>query len=230
MDIPSYAKNLAISKQCNWVLPIFGIHPWNASEYVDRLDSLDPLITQSPMIGEIGLDFFFMEDEAEYPKQVTVFEYFLSIAEDQNKVVHLHTKGAEEAVYEPLESYSLPRILIHCYSGPIHSLKKFVDLGVYFTIGIEVKFSDHIKSIAELIPLNRILTETDNPGGPRSYLGAPGMPLLLIDVIKSLDQVRGIGEEEIIRRVQSNLFGIFGDDRRLEAVKENLEDPETNKY
>ena len=56
MDLPSYKRNLEISEMCSLVLPTFGVHPWNAPEYANRLDDLSKAIEQSPMIGEIGLD------------------------------------------------------------------------------------------------------------------------------------------------------------------------------
>ncbi len=62
MDLPSYERNLEIGKMCSLVLPTFGVHPWNATEYANRLEDLSEAIEQSPMIGEIGLDHFFVKD------------------------------------------------------------------------------------------------------------------------------------------------------------------------
>jgi TatD DNase family protein len=69
MDLPSYKWNLEISEKCDWVLPAFGVHPWNAPEYVNRLQDLDEAIEQSPIIGEIGLDHYFIKDAVAYPDQ-----------------------------------------------------------------------------------------------------------------------------------------------------------------
>ena len=163
------------------------------------------------MIGEIGLDFFFVKDEAEYPKQIAVFEYFLSMAKAQNKIVHVHTKGAEEEVFNLLKRYALPRILIHWYSGSIEILKKFIDLGAYFTVGTEVNYTKHVRKIAELIPHNRILTETDNPGGPKMYLGEHGKPSLILEVTKSLASIISREESEVLQIVNANLMELIGD-------------------
>ena len=75
MDLPSYRRNLEISEECDLVLPVFGAHPWNAPEYVDRLQDLSGAVEASPMIGEIGLDHYSVEDAATYPEQRRVFEY-----------------------------------------------------------------------------------------------------------------------------------------------------------
>ena len=62
IDLPSYRRNLAIGEMCDLVLPTFGVHPWNAPQYVQRLEALSEAIAQSPMLGEIGLDHYFVKD------------------------------------------------------------------------------------------------------------------------------------------------------------------------
>ena len=52
MDLPSYHHNLEIAEKRDWVLPTFGIHPWNAPTYADCLSELSPLIERSPVLGE----------------------------------------------------------------------------------------------------------------------------------------------------------------------------------
>ena len=80
MDIKSYIKNKEICKKSNLIIPTFGIHPNNANNYGDCLEKLDEYIIESPIIGEIGLDFHWIEDKSTYPNQIKVFEYFLKKA------------------------------------------------------------------------------------------------------------------------------------------------------
>src|SRR3990167_49928 len=93
MDLPSYRRNLEIAEMCDLVLPTFGIHPKRAPQYAGRLRDLSNAVVQSPMIGEIGLDFYWVEDSSQYPAQKKVLEYFLAAAREQKKIVNLHTKG-----------------------------------------------------------------------------------------------------------------------------------------
>ncbi len=80
MDIASYERNVAIAKSCDLVVPTFGVHPWNAPEYAKDLEKLEPLIEESPMIGEVGLDHFFIKEQLRYRDQRKVFEFFLAAA------------------------------------------------------------------------------------------------------------------------------------------------------
>jgi TatD DNase family protein len=215
MDLPSYKRNLEIGEICSLVLPTFGVHPWNALEYADRLDDLREAIELSPMIGEIGLDHYFVQDTSAYPAQRKVLEFFLGAAKEQEKIINLHTKGAEREVLELLRQYDIARVIVHWYSGPLGIFREMVARGVYFTVGIEVLYSEHIQSIAREIPSNQLLTETDNPGGPKEFLGEPGMPVLVKDVVQAVADARSTTPEAIIQIVQANMLELIRDDRRL---------------
>jgi TatD DNase family protein len=211
MDLPSYERNLAIGEMCDLVLPIFGVHPWNAPQYAHRPEELHEAIAQSPMFGEIGLDYHFVKDASEYPRQRRVFEYFLTAACEQGKIVNLHTKGAEEAVLELLDRHEFPKAIIHWYSGPLDIFRELAARGVYFTIGVEVLHSEHIQAIAKEIPIGQLLTETDNPGGPKAFLGGPGMPALVREVVQGLAKVRGTTVETITETIHANFRQLIRD-------------------
>jgi TatD DNase family protein len=224
MDLPSYRRNLEIGEMCSLVLPIFGVHPWNAPEYADRLEDLSWAIEQSPMLGEIGLDHHFVRDTSAYSAQRKVLEFFLGAAREQNKIATLHTKGAEREVLELLDQYEIPRVIVHWYSGPLDVFRAMVARGVYFTVGIEVLYSEHIQAIAQEIPSTRLLTETDNPGGPRGFIGEPGMPVLVERVIQGVAEARHTTAEAIVQTAQANLQALIRDDVRLSATYSLLEE------
>jgi TatD DNase family protein len=171
MDLASYARNLKIGGMCEFVLPAFGVHPWNAPEYASSLSNLSKAARESPILSEIGLDHHFVADVSQYPAQREVFEFFLATARDQEKIVVLHTKGAESEILELLDQYDIQRAIVHWYSGPLDVFHELVARRAYFTIGVEVLYSEHIQAIARALPSDLLLTETDNPGGPRSLTG-----------------------------------------------------------
>jgi TatD DNase family protein len=213
MDLSSYDRNREIASTCAYVLPIFGVHPWNASHYVNCLESMDEAIDESPMIGEIGLDTFFVDDESEYPKQRKVLEYFFAASKQLNKIVNLHTKGAEETVYDLVKEFEIPRVIVHWYSGPLDVFEKLADIGCYFTVGIEALYSEHVQTIARSVPSDRLLTETDNPGGPKAFIGNWGTPGLIEDVVQKVAKLRDLSSDEaLMALVRSNLLNLIGDD------------------
>lgn len=204
MDIPSYRKTRQIAEKVPLILPSFGIHPWKASEYADRLEELDEPLESAPAIGEIGLDQRFVENETKYPAQETVFRYQLDAAEQSGKLINLHTSGAEALTLEHMQTRSLPAIIIHWYNGPMELVENFLDLGAYFTIGVEVFQSERIRSIAAMLPEDRILTETDNPNGWEWLHGEPGFPNLIENVESEIAEIRNLSRPEFSKLISSN--------------------------
>jgi TatD DNase family protein len=218
MDIPSYRQNLEIAERCKLILPCFGVHPWNAPEYVNHLEDLRNFIEQTPLLGEIGLDFHSAEDADQFPVQLKIFEFFLSAAKEQKKIVNLHTRGAEKEVLQLLKDYDIHRAIVHWYSGPMEVLNELVARGLYFTIGVEVLYSEHIQTIVRKLPEEQFLTETDNPGGQKWLTGEPGMPLLIKDVVQAIAKLRKTTVQVIIQTVQTNFLRLIQGDPWLKEV------------
>jgi len=224
MDIPSYLELQKIGDRSELVLPTFGIHPRRAAEYADRLHEITLHIESSPAIGEIGLDFHWVKDTNTYPAQRKVLEYFIAAAREQNKFVNLHTKGGEKEILDLLEKYDVRRAIIHWYSGPMDILRAMIDFGCYFTIGVEVHYSDHIKEIAKAVPDHLLLTETDNPGALKwlNKNDEIGMPTAIERVVEALAHLRHSTAERIEALVHSNFVRLVADDPRLHHVRARL--------
>jgi TatD DNase family protein len=222
MDLASYKRALGIARQCDLVVPIFGIHPWNAPEHTDRLDELESAIRGSPMIGEIGLDHRFVEDSSLYPAQLKVFRSLLSAAVEQRKVVSLHTSGAEETVLRLLREHRAERVVVHWYSGPIDTFRALADRGAFFSFGIDVLHSKHVRRLATETPRDLLLTETDNPGGPEWLTGSPGRPALILDVVDALAEARRTTRDEIIEIVADNFLSLIHEDPWMSDVRERF--------
>jgi TatD DNase family protein len=223
MDPSSYLRCIEIGRTQNLVLPSFGIHPWNAPLHADHLDEMYDIAAQSLMLGEIGLDFHFIKDRSQFPAQNRVFEFFLAAAKRQDKIINVHTKGAEKEVLGLLRRHEIRRAIIHWYSGPVDVFKEMVAMGFYFTIGIEVIRSERIREIARQGPADRILTETDNPGGFQWLEGKPGMPRMIRRVTRTVANLRGISADAMIEIVTANFEKLIGEDTRLRPWHDMLD-------
>lgn len=212
MNADAYAKSKAIDEQSDWVISIFGVHPWDAPTFCARLETLQALIDDSPMLGEIGLDYHFVTEPEKHALQREVFRYFVEQGVAQNKVLNIHSKGAESDVDRILGELSAERAIIHWYSGPIEQLRSLADKRFYFTVGVEVLFNPQIQEIAEAIPGDLLLTETDNPGGYRWLTGDLGRPSIIRSVVQKLAELRGWSVEKAKEVVQQNFLRMAGDD------------------
>ena len=217
MDVPSYLELQQISERSELVLPTFGIHPRRAAEYADHLRDIGRYIEMSPAIGEIGLDFHWVKDTSTYAAQRKVLEYFIAAAAEQDKFVNLHTKAGEKEILDLLEKHDLKRAIIHWYSGPMDILRGMIDYRCYFTIGVEVVYSDYIKEIAKAVPDHLLLTETDNPGALKwlNKNDEIGMPVAIKTVVKELAQLRQSSDEKIEAMIQTNFARLVANDPSL---------------
>ena len=222
MDVPSYHDLEEIGRRSALVLPTFGIHPRRAPQYVDRLRELDQYIEMSPAIGEIGLDFHWVRNSSEHPAQLKVLKYFFAAAREQKKIVNLHTKGGEKSILQLLERYDVARPIIHWYSGPLDILRALVQFGAYFTIGVEVLYSETIQTIAREIPEHLLLTETDNPGGLQWLKGIVGMPSDITKVIDELARIKSSTPESMSRMIHGNFLKLIQADPWLLQVRHLL--------
>ena len=219
MDPQAYIKSKAIDEHTEWVISTFGVHPWNAPTFHSQLDTLQPWIDASPMVGEIGLDYHFVSEPGDHALQREVFQYFVEQGVTQKKILNIHSKGAEADVDRILGESGASRAIIHWYSGPIRQLHSLAEKGLYFTVGVEVLSSPAIQKIAQSVPSSLLLTETDNPGGYRWLTQELGMPSIIASVVHKLAELRGWPVEETKMIVLQNFLRLVGDDKWAECVK-----------
>jgi TatD DNase family protein len=219
MDPEGYAKSRAIDEQTEWCISTFGVHPWNAPAFHAQLDTLQPLIDASPMVGEIGLDYHFVAEPENHAFQRDVFRHFVKQGVSQKKILNIHTKGAEADVDRILGELEVSRAIIHWYSGPMQQLHALAEKGMYFTVGVEVLFSAAIQEIARSIPSTLLLTETDNPGGNHWLTGELGMPSIIAQVVHKLAEIRGWSAEETKAIVLKNFLRLAGDDEWAKRIR-----------
>ena len=210
MDPDACARTRELARGRPWILPSFGVHPWHAHEWAGRLPELRQQARESLLLGEVGLDHHFVKDTSRYPAQQAVFECFLEVARELDLVVNLHTKGAESEVARLLETHGIRRAIVHWYSGPWRPFEALLAQGACFTVGVGLLKSPRLEKLARRVPMDRLLTETDNPGAWQWLAGTPGPPSLLLQVVTRLASLRGLAETELVPRIQENLVRLLG--------------------
>lgn len=204
MDVPSYLATKSLASRSRRIRPLFGVHPWEAPRYADDLQALDVYFAETPMIGEAGLDFHFIEDKHAHKHQRRVFRYQCEWAARCGKRMNLHTKGAEAEVLDELHAHGLRGSIVHWYSGPADLVPDYLALGCYFTVGVEVCTSAAVRKLAASLPRERLLLETDNPGAHEWLTGSPGMPALILDVRDAVAELRGVTPAELQGELEEN--------------------------
>ena len=209
MDISSYIKTKNIKKYLNTslIIPTFGIHP-SLSDKDFNKDLALTLMKESPIIGEIGLDYLWAKN-VDKKRQIEVFRFFLDYCNKTNKYCVIHTKDAEKDVMDILKDYPNARPIIHWYDGPTDIFKEIVKRGYYCTFGCEVKYSSHIRELLSMMDINKLLLETDNPESEIWLGGSRRDPLLIDEVENDVATALNKSKEEIKEKVIRNSLAIL---------------------
>ncbi|MHA1317821.1 MAG: TatD family hydrolase, partial [Candidatus Heimdallarchaeaceae archaeon] len=157
-------------------------------------------------IGEIGLDHYFIKDESTYSIQKIIFEKMLSLAEELKLPVNIHTKGAENVIFETLPSFKIPNINVHWYSGSEKYLRIGIERGYYFSITPAITYSPAVKKTVMEVDIYHLLLESD---GPVRYSGKIGTPSMIKDVLKLIAEYKSIPLESLENQIFKNTIKVF---------------------
>lgn len=144
-----------------------GLHPLLAAESKKEVSLFKRLVDQTSYIGEIGLDFS-RESYATKDDQVSVLRELLPAIRGKKKIVSVHSRRAEKELLSLLSEYEIKNVIFHWYSGPVGLIPEILSRGYYFSINEAMTVSNKGRSIIDMIPRNRILTETDAPYNEKS--------------------------------------------------------------
>ena len=124
---------------------------------IDELANDDKVIG----VGETGLDYYY---DVPKDKQKEVFLRHIEIVKRCHKPIIIHCRDAYEETYSILEKAHIEGIM-HCYSGSDQMALRFIKIGFYISLAGPVTFKNAKmpKRTAELVPLDKLLIETDDP-------------------------------------------------------------------
>lgn len=198
-----------------------GTHPADGGLDSFNIDILRELAAHPKAvgIGECGLDYYRLKtgDEAIKQKQKEVFRAHIKVAEEVKKPLMIHcrpTKGTDDA-YEDLigilstTHYLLPTV-IHFFVGSASVAERLLALHCYFTFGGVITFARNYDAAIAVIPLEKILTETDAPFvAPVPHRGKRNEPSYVGEVVKKLADLKGISFDEVALQIVANARAAF---------------------
>lgn len=191
-----------------------GFHPSNASKadssiIKQALDEINNNIEFAVGMGESGLDFHEIKDEAARKRQIKIFEMFIELSKEYELPLVIHARDAEEKSLEMVKKHSsIPDVVFHCYGGDISTAEKILEEGYYISISTIVCFSKHHQSLVEKIPLSNMLTETDSPY-LSPFKGMRNEPAFVEEAVKIISDKKSIPTEEVGRITEKNARKIF---------------------
>ncbi len=216
-DIKSSVKAVEIASMFSNVYATVGIHPLDIECFNDdSIRILKDLAKHHKVvaIGEIGIDLHY--DKNFKDKQVDIFKKQLSLAEELNLPVTIHSREALNLTYEILKEFSCSGIM-HCYSGSLEYAKKFVDIGYYISLAGPVTFKNarQAKEVATNIDINKLLVETDCPYlAPHPFRGKINEPSYVTYVAKEIASLRNMDYDLFCEITFNNACEVYKIEKR----------------
>lgn len=215
-DMVSTEASVSLAERYPYIYAAVGIHPDEVTDLSEEdMQRLTALSSHEKVvaIGEIGLDYFRKEGDSYKEVQAKWFRRQLAIAAEAKLPVIIHSRDAAEDTMAILREYrsANPQIdspgVVHCYSYSPEMAMEYVKMGFYIGIGGVVTFKNAKKLVetAALLPLDRILVETDCPYlSPEPHRGERNDSSNIRFVIDKIAAIRGIDPEEVEAQTERN--------------------------
>jgi TatD DNase family protein len=193
-----------------------GLHPHEAnSANGSSFDWIKQIASHPKVVawGEIGLDFHYDYSPREVQKSVFIRQ--LALARESDLPVIIHTREAETETLEILKRYhggSGRGGILHCFTGSLVMAEECIEMGFMVSFSGVLTFpkAGGVRDVAQQIPLDRLLIETDSPYlAPIPYRGKRNEPAYLVETAKALAQLRGLHVNEIASLTAKNYRRFF---------------------
>lgn len=215
-SMESIDKILPLCEKYDFMYAAVGVHPEEVGTLCEAdIDRLREFSKHKKVcaIGEIGLDYHY--DDVPKDVQKYWFDRQLTLAEEVNLPVIIHDREAHEDCLNILKKHDIRRIggVMHCYSASCEMARDILGIGMYFGFGGTVTFKNakKVQKAAEVIPLERILLETDCPYlAPEPHRGERNSSLLMHYVAEKLAEIKGVNVEEVEEVTLQNAKRLYG--------------------
>lgn len=214
--VRAFGRLQGIAENNPHVFCTVGTHPHNAHEELDVTAEDLARLAQHPKcvgIGEAGLDYHY--DLSPREAQRAGFLVHIAAARLTGLPLVIHSREAEDdtrlILQEEMKQGGFTPLL-HCFTSRAELAQAAVELGGYVSFSgiLTYKSAEDIRQTAAILPLDRIIVETDSPYlSPVPYRGKPNEPAYLIKTLETLAQVRGVTAGEMARITSDNFFRLF---------------------
>jgi TatD DNase family protein len=213
VDPETSAQSLRLADALPGVFATAGMHPHDAEAF-DRRAALrieellgDPRVIG---VGECGLDFFRMHSPVD--DQISCLRTHIAWSNESGKPMVVHIRDAWPETLRVLDEGSAERVVIHCFSGDATIAKECVERGYWVSFAGNVTYpkNEHFRHAAAMLPLDRILTETDSPFlAPQKLRGSDNEPANITITIEAIARVRDESVDAVTIATAANARAAF---------------------
>jgi TatD DNase family protein len=165
-------------------------------------------------IGEVGLPYYgpMARRDDVIRRGRKILERFAQLANELDLALILHCphETANEAL-RIIKAASVRRAVFHWHKSDEATTRAILAAGYFISLTPEVVYRDRDQALARIVPIDRMMVETDGPwpyGGP--FEGKPTEPNFIADAISAIARIRGNSIEAIVEALSANAKSLFG--------------------
>lgn len=211
-DIESSVSSVDLASKYDYIYAACGIHPEEADKtpenYIDILRDLAKN-EKSVAIGEIGLDYYWRQDTKDLQKEL--FEKQILLSKELDLPIIVHDREAHGDTMEILKKHR-PKGVLHCFSGSPETATEVLKLGMYIGLGGALTFKNARKAVevAQMLPLDRLLLETDCPYmAPVPMRGKRNNSGYIPFIAEKVAEIKGIDPQSVLDVTTENTKRLF---------------------
>jgi TatD DNase family protein len=214
VTLEDFPKVRALAENHDNLYASVGTHPDYPDHPLVTVDELVRLADHPKVvaIGETGLDYFRLEGDLEWQRER--FRTHIRAARSIAKPLIIHTRASAEDTIAIMREERADEVcgVMHCFTETWETAQAALDLGFYISFSGIVTFKNAValKEVAQRVPLERMLVETDSPYlAPVPYRGKTNRPGWVKYVAEEIARLRGIPFDEVAAATTANFFSLF---------------------
>jgi TatD DNase family protein len=218
VNLPEFPQVLDLAERHPNIYASVGVHP-------DYEDTPEPSVlqlvelSQHPKIvaiGETGLDYYRLQGDLEWQRER--FRVHIRASRETRKPLIIHTRAASEDTLRLLreegagtDSGGVAGVM-HCFTETLEVAQAALEMGFYISFSgiVTFKSAKELQAVAQALPMERILIETDSPYlAPVPHRGKVNEPGFVMHVAEFIAQLKGVPLETVAQVTTDNFFKLF---------------------
>lgn len=210
-NVEDARRNLALAGEHPELLPAAGLYPTYLD--FDAADGMREFIRrnrdQLVAIGEVGLDYWAVQDEGKKDIQRRIFEAFVELSLELDLPLNVHSRSAGRQAVDLLLKKGAGKVQLHAFDGKAGAAQPAVEAGFFFSVPASIERSRQKQKLVRQLPLSCLLLETDSPVlGP-----APenrNEPANAVIALKMIAEMKDASPEAVAEALYDNSRRLYG--------------------
>ena len=211
----SFDRIKKIIQEDEMIYGTIGIHPHETTQNKITSNTIVKNFIDNPKIigiGETGLDFYY--ENSDKDDQIKSFKEHIEASIQTNSPLIIHSREAENETFNILNEYKNQnlKILMHCFTGSKNFAKKLLSLNAFFSASgiITFKNSLELQDTFKILPIDKILIETDSPFlAPVPNRGKKNEPSFIDFTAQKLADIKKISKSDLVNFTTNNFNKLF---------------------